>query len=235
MNFTYLCEKLMVRILDGGMGWLLQQGWSEEDILRSYVAAGADILTTDTLIPGRDAAAAVARARAIAGTGRSVIGSVGPTYCEENVREIAAAGVDALLFETICDLDAAVRLGRIAKSMGTPLMFSATLRLDGSLPCGATVREFAETMLQLNPLSIGLNCGFGPKHLVKHFAELGQLPCLKSLHPSAGMPGEYMGAKEFAEILRPLIEAGEADIVGGCCGTGPEHIAALNFLRRDGV
>lgn len=222
--------KLLLK--DGGMGWLLLHGGNEEEIFRSYVKAGADILTANTFMPGGDYREAIGRARKAAGNDRYVVASIGPTYIAAQVRELAAVEeVDALLFETICYIDAALNCARAANAAGVPLMFSATVGRDGRLPCGATVREFAEAVAELNPLSVGLNCGMGPEELASHFMELGPLPCLKSLHPSAGLPGKYVSPERFAEAIRPLIEMKAVDIVGGCCGTGPEHIAAVNLLR----
>ena len=218
---------------DGGMGWLLLRGANEAEVFRAYVEAGADILTANTFMPGGDFKAAIGRARkAAAGKGRFVVASIGPTYSAGQVREVAETeGIDALMFETICNVDAAIDCARAAASTGLPLMFSATLGRDGKLPCGATVREFAEAAMKLHPLSVGLNCGAGPEELAIRFGELGPLPCLKSLHPAAGLPGEYVSPERFAAAIGPLIERREVDIVGGCCGTGPAHIAALNLLR----
>lgn len=229
-----ILENLHERMLlkDGGMGWILLRGGNEEEVFGAYIAAGADILTANTFMPGGDYRGAIRRARKAAGENRYVVASVGPAYSADQVRELAETeGIDALLFETICDIDAAIDCARAAGPTGVPLMFSATVGHDGRLPCGATVRKFAEAAAELNPLSVGLNCGTGPEGLVRSFGELGPLPCLKSLHPSAGMPGKYVSPERFAATLKPLIERQEVNIIGGCCGTGPGHIAAVNFLR----
>lgn len=219
-----------VLLKDGGMGWLLMRGQSEDAVLRAYVAAGADILTANTFMPGTDIAGAVSRARKAAGCERFVAGSVGPTCKSNHIAELLTCGVDALMIETICNPGHLSILDSVATAE-VPLMLSATIGADGKLPCGATIREFAEVALRYNPLTIGLNCGDNPATLIRAFRQLDTLPCMKTLHPSAGLPGRYVTPEEFAATMRPLIARKEVNIIGGCCGIGPEHIRALNFLR----
>ncbi len=224
-------------VMDGAMATMLRGGASETDIYQQYVEAGADILTTNTFMPGGAPEKSARIARLAAGPERYVVGIIGPTYSPAEARQASRAlvngGADALMLETVCSPTNAFEVGRVIRQEldDIELLFSTTLTPSGTLLCGATIREFVETLLPLSPLSLGFNCGYGAAHLVRFIEQLGPLPCFKSLHPSAGLPngsGHYPDdPAAVAETLRPLIESHVVNIVGGCCGTTPEHIRAL--------
>lgn len=148
-------------------------------------------------------------------------------------------GVDFLLIETIFDLlnaKAAAEGARRAmdKSGKTvPLVFSFTLSdASGRILSGHTPEAILATMAPYRPAALGFNCSAGPENLESYartLAEISPYPVI--FYPNAGMPdraGNYnIDASAFAAALRPLIHDGCVSIVGGCCGTGPEHIAAL--------
>jgi 5-methyltetrahydrofolate--homocysteine methyltransferase len=198
----------------------------------SLARAAADTATRDD--PGRP---------------RWVAGVLGPTHGPADHAELTAAyveaggalmagGADVLLIETIFDSRSAVAalaavhvleqlLGR-----AIPIMISATVDRAGRLPSGETLSAFHGIIASARPLAIGLNCGFGsapmtaPLHALAHLAAL---PIL--MYPNAGLPdphGGYPDAPEaFVAPLRMMAEQGVVNIVGGCCGTTPAHIAAL--------
>jgi len=148
-------------------------------------------------------------------------------------------GVDFLLIETIFDtlnakcagmaaMEAAAACGR-----DVPLMISMTLTdLSGRNLSGHTVEAFWHAVRHLKPLTIGLNCSFGADQLRPHLAMLSkEADCLIMAYPNAGLPndlGEYDEMPdETAELIGDWLKDGLVNIVGGCCGTTPEHIAAI--------
>lgn len=164
---------------------------------------------------------------------------------EEQIEGLVDGGVDILLIETIFDsLNA--RAAIIAadnvlnrKNLQRPIMISGTITdKSGRILTGQTLAAFAESMKHERVLSIGLNCAFGPKDLVPFIQELSQTQAAYiSFHPNAGLPntlGEYDEAPdEMAAYVRELAGAGHINIVGGCCGTTPEHIRAIAAAVRD--
>lgn len=226
--------------MDGAMATMLRDGLTEADVCRQYAEAGADILSTNTFMPGGDPFASAGTTRMAAGEGRFVVGIIGPTYSPAMAlvaaRGLLAGDADALMLETICNPADARAVGEALRAEfgNVDLLCSATLTPEGTLPCGASVREFADAMLPLRPLTLGLNCGHGASHLASHIDLLTPLPCFISLHPSAGLPddsGRYScSPEEFAAALRPLLERRAINIVGGCCGTTPYHIKALSEI-----
>ncbi|MCQ2112863.1 MAG: homocysteine S-methyltransferase family protein [Bacteroidaceae bacterium] len=159
---------------------------------------------------------------------------------------------DFLLLETIFDTlnaKAAIYAARQAmKNVGKtlPIMLSVTMSdKTARTLSGQTLEAFIVSTVHTTPLySIGLNCGAGPVQLLPHLRKLRQLqqtlPQLKdtliSIHPNAGLPnelGEYTLTPEiFADNIKPYFEEGLADIIGGCCGTTPQHIQAINELNE---
>ena len=116
-----------------------------------------------------------------------------------------------------------------------PVLCSLTVQADGSAYFGGDCVEAVQTLQELGAAAVGINCSFGPEHmlsLVKNMKAAAHAPLL--VKPNAGMPviGEDgtahypMGPEEFARHMRALTQAG-AFLVGGCCGTTPEYIAAL--------
>lgn len=148
-------------------------------------------------------------------------------------------GVDFLLIETIFDTLNAKCAGMAAMEAAeasgrdVPLMISMTLTdLSGRNLSGHTVEAFWHAVRHLKPLTIGLNCSFGADQLRPHLAMLSkEADCLIMAYPNAGLPndlGEYDEMPdETAELIGDWLKDGLVNIVGGCCGTTPEHIAAI--------
>ncbi len=246
------------------------------DIHRQYLAAGADITTTNTFtatsigqadygLEGsvRDinlAGARLARQAADEAGGRLVAGSVGPlnvtlslsprvddpsyrtvtfdqvyaAYAEQ-MSALADGGADLLLIETIFDTlnaKAAIAAARdVAPQL--PLWISVTIvDLSGRTLSGQTVEAFWTSVAHAEPLIVGVNCSLGAAELRPHVAELSRLAgTYVSSHPNAGLPNAFGGydeqPHETAALLREFAEAGTVNIVGGCCGTTPAHIAQI--------
>ena len=153
------------------------------------------------------------------------------------------AGVDALLFETCFDtLNVKAAIYAATQSMKAigrrvPIMISATLTENGRTLAGQTLMAFVASVAHAQPLSIGLNCGFGADQLIPYIKQLDSIPCAVSFYPNAGLPNESGGYDEtpekMADAIRPLLDAHLLNIVGGCCGTTPAHIRALAPLAAD--
>jgi len=163
----------------------------------------------------------------------------------EQIDALVEGGVDFILIETIFDtlnakaaimatLEAEQALGR-----RLPLMISMTLTdLSGRNLSGHTVEAFWASVRHAKPITIGLNCSFGAAQLRPHLAALAAVAdTLVMAYPNAGLPnelGEYdEGAAETAAQVREWIDSGLVNIVGGCCGTTPQHIAAIAGAARD--
>lgn len=159
---------------------------------------------------------------------------------KEQVAGLIAGGVDLLLIETIFDAlnaRAAVFAANEVldeKGLDLPLMISGTIAdKSGRILSGQTLEAFAETMKANRVLSIGLNCSFGAKDLIPFIRQLSKTQNLFiSFHPNAGLPnslGQYDELPEqTASFVKALAKEGHINIVGGCCGTTPDHIRAIN-------
>ena len=157
----------------------------------------------------------------------------------EAARALVEAGVDLLLVETIFDtLNAKAALYAIdmLKDEGLevpPVMISGTITdRSGRTLTGQTPEAFWVSMSHARPFSIGLNCALGAEELRPHVRALSQVADVRiSAYPNAGLPNEMGGYDETPEQtsahLGEWADAGLVDIVGGCCGTTPEHIAAI--------
>ena len=157
----------------------------------------------------------------------------------EATRALLAGGADLLLVETIFDtLNAKAALFAVEEvfssdSVRVPLMISGTITdASGRTLTGQTTEAFWNSVSHARPLSIGLNCALGAKDLRPYVQELARVaPCHISVHPNAGLPNEMGGYDETpaytSRVLREFAEAGLLNIVGGCCGTTPEHIRAI--------
>ena len=153
-------------------------------------------------------------------------------------------GADILLVETIFDtLNAKAALFAIeevfeARGQRCPIFISATITdASGRTLSGQTPEAFYNSIAHSKPLVIGLNCALGAKELRPHIAELSRVAeGAVSAHPNAGLPNEMGGydetPEEMAEELAEWAEAGLLNVVGGCCGTTPDHIAALSARLR---
>ncbi|MBL8426701.1 MAG: methionine synthase [Dechloromonas sp.] len=157
----------------------------------------------------------------------------------EAIRGLTDGGADILLVETVFDtLNAKAALFAIeqffdAAGRRWPVMISGTITdASGRTLSGQTAEAFWNSLRHVQPLSFGLNCALGAKELRQYVEELSRVcDCYVSAHPNAGLPNAFGGYDETADMLADEIEswarAGIVNIVGGCCGTSPEHIAAI--------
>ncbi|HEY7474058.1 MAG TPA: methionine synthase, partial [Vicinamibacterales bacterium] len=163
----------------------------------------------------------------------------------EQVRGLIDGGVDLLLLETIFDT-LNVKAGIVAvqeveeeKGVHLPLMISVTITdRSGRTLSGQTLDAFYLSVAHARPWCVGINCAIGAREMRPYLAELARLAeCWVSSYPNAGLPnafGEYdEHADETGALLRDFAESGFANILGGCCGTTPEHIAAIARAVRD--
>lgn len=259
------------------------------DIHRKYLAAGADIIETNTFNSTSVSMAdyhvqeyvreinfaAVKLAREVADEftaltpdkPRFVAGSIGPTnktcsmspdvnnpafraltYDElaaayrEQMEAMLEAGVDALLIETIFDtLNAKAAIYAAEQAMEAigvrvPLMLSVTVSdIGGRTLSGQTLEAFLASVQHADIFSVGLNCSFGARQLKPFLEQLAaRAPYYISAYPNAGLPnslGTYdQTPAEMADEIREYIHEGLVNIIGGCCGTTDEYIAAYSSL-----
>jgi 5-methyltetrahydrofolate--homocysteine methyltransferase len=155
----------------------------------------------------------------------------------EQTKGLVDGGVDLLLVETIFDtlnakaaIFAIKKYFRDTKKNTLPIMISGTITdASGRTLSGQTLEAFYTSVMHAKPLSIGLNCALGAKEMRPHIEELSQLAsCYVSAYPNAGLPnamGEYDEKPEdTAHFLEDWAKEGFVNIVGGCCGTTPDHI-----------
>ncbi len=157
----------------------------------------------------------------------------------EAITGLVEGGADILLVETVFDtLNAKAALFAIEKFFDIaqrrwPVMISGTITdASGRTLSGQTAEAFWNSLRHVQPISFGLNCALGAKELRQYVEELSRVcDCYVSAHPNAGLPNAFGGYDETADMLADEIEswakAGIVNIVGGCCGTSPEHIAAI--------
>ncbi len=246
------------------------------DVHRRYLAAGADITTTNTFtatsIGQADyglegsvremnlAGARLARQAADEVGGRFVAGSVGPlnvtlslsprvddpTYRSvtfdqvrdsyaEQIAALAEGGVDLLLIETIFDTlnaKAAIAAAReVAPRL--PLWISVTIvDRSGRTLSGQTVEAFWTAIEHAHPLIVGINCSLGAEEMRPYVADFARLAgTYTSCHPNAGLPNAFGGYDQQPEdtacLLAEFARAGTLNVVGGCCGTTPDHTAHI--------
>ena len=165
-------------------------------------------------------------------------GQLVDTYAEAT-RALIEGGADLILVETIFDtLNAKAALYAIdlvAEESGIPIriMISGTITdASGRTLSGQTTEAFWFSVRHAKPLTIGLNCALGPKELRQFLADLARVAdTFVSAHPNAGLPnqfGEYdLEPGEMADIVAEYAQSGLVNIVGGCCGTTPEHIRLI--------
>ncbi len=294
--FSKLASEDRILILDGAMGTMIQQAnlpasefivneflnLTHPDLVRSvhesYLAAGADILSTNSFganrlslraygLDGRaaemaHAAARIARAAADAAPRPVLVaGSVGPggkslslasdadrpDFREydfdalkdcygEQIRALAAGGVDLLLFETWFDaLNAKAAVKALEESgCGLPLVISATVSdRSGRTLTGQTLEAFFRAVRHAPGLAaFGINCALGAAQMTGLVGEIDAFSDLPLVfYPNAGIPDELGNYTDtpaaMAAVVGDLARKGLLNIVGGCCGTGPDHIRAL--------
>jgi 5-methyltetrahydrofolate--homocysteine methyltransferase len=164
----------------------------------------------------------------------------------EQVKGLAEGGADILLIETIFDtLNAKAAIFAIKKYFREtgkeplPIMISGTITdASGRTLSGQTLEAFYNSVMHARPLSIGLNCALGAEQMRPHIEELSQIAaCYTSAYPNAGLPnamGEYdEHPADTAHFIEEWAKAGFVNIVGGCCGTTPEHIRQIARKVKD--
>ncbi|MCK9903224.1 methionine synthase [Frankia sp. Cpl3] len=251
------------------------------DVHRQYLAAGADITTTNTFTAtsigqadygleslvremnvqgARLARQAADEAAERTGTPRFVAGSIGPlnvtlslsprvedpayravtfdqvrdSYAEQ-IAALAEGGVDLLLIETIFDTlnaKAAIAAAReVAPQL--PLWISVTIvDMSGRTLSGQTVEAFWSSIAHAEPLVVGVNCSLGAEEMRPHVADLARLAgTFTACHPNAGLPNAFGGydqtPEEAGRLIGGFAAEGLVNVVGGCCGTTPAHIARI--------
>ncbi len=258
-----------------------------EEIHGQYLAAGADIIETNTFSGTRiaqadygmervvydlnKAAAECARRAADAWTAKTpdqpryVAGAIGPTnrtlsispdvndpgyraitFTElaeayhEQIRGLMDGGADCILIETIFDtLNAKAAIFALEQvreefAVELPVIISGTITdASGRTLSGQTVKAFYISVAHANPLCVGLNCALGAQEMREHLQDLsGIAECYVHAYPNAGLPnemGEYdQDADEMREYIADFVESGFVNMIGGCCGTTPAHIAAMH-------
>jgi 5-methyltetrahydrofolate--homocysteine methyltransferase len=260
------------------------------DIHREYLAAGADIVETNTFSAQRVSQADyglqdlcyemnVASARlarqacdevATPERPRFVAGALGPTNTTasispdvndpgarnvdfvrladaygEQARGLVDGGADLLIVETIFDTlnakAAIFALEELFEERGRrwPVVISGTITdASGRTLSGQVTEAFWNSIRHARPLAVGLNCALGAKEMRPYLAEIGRVAdCFVSAYPNAGLPnafGEYdETAAQTAALLEEFAGAGLVNLVGGCCGTTPDHVRAVADAVRD--
>ncbi len=161
------------------------------------------------------------------------------TAYEEQLKGLIEGGVDLLLVETIFDtLNAKAALFAIdkvktVKKVSTPIMISGTITdASGRTLSGQTVEAFRISLSHIPVLSIGFNCALGADQLLPYVKRLSkQSKSFISAHPNAGLPnafGEYdQSPEEMRDLIEDYLKQNAVNIIGGCCGTTPEHIRLI--------
>ncbi len=160
------------------------------------------------------------------------------------VRGLVDGGADLILFETFSDTSN-LKAGLLAlqevfeeKDAELPVMISVTIESNGTMLAGQTLEALYASVRHFRPFAVGINCGLGPGQAAEIIRWLGERSDFYvSLYPNAGLPDENgaftLGAEAFAKELAPIVIGGQVNIVGGCCGTTPEHIRILGELARE--
>ncbi|WP_240377087.1 methionine synthase [Bacillus piscicola] len=157
---------------------------------------------------------------------------------EEQARGLIKGGVDILLLETSQDMRnvkaACIGIQRAEKETGVhlPLMVSGTIEPMGTTLAGQTIESFYISIEHMNPTVVGLNCATGPEFMRDHLRSLSELATTYvHCYPNAGLPDEeghyHESPQSLAQKLEAFGEKGWLNIVGGCCGTTPEHIRVM--------
>ena len=158
---------------------------------------------------------------------------------EEATHGLIEGGADFILIETVFDTlnakAAAFAVSAVFDELGVelPVMISGTITdASGRTLSGQTAEAFYYSLRHISPVSFGLNCALGPDLLRQYVEEVSNVAeCLVSAHPNAGLPNEFgeydMDGEEMAEHIKEWAQSGLVNIVGGCCGSSPDHIAAI--------
>ena len=165
----------------------------------------------------------------------------------QQMQALIRGGVDALLIETIFDtLNAKAAIFAAKEAMRltgkkVEIMLSATLSdKAGRTLSGQTLEAFLVSVMHAEMLSIGLNCSFGATDMLPFLRELARIaPCYVSAYPNAGLPnilGEYDETPHtMASHIQPFLDEQLVNIIGGCCGTSPQHIAAFAPIAKKAI
>jgi len=270
-------------VFDGGVGtYLYEKGvfintcfdelnLTNPDLIvqvhRDYIAAGADVIETNTFGANRfkltpyglesrvyDINLSGARTATDAAKGSTLVaGSMGPlgveieplgrlSYAEarevfkEQIRGLLDGGVDLIILETFSQVPELVQAVEAIRELNPeiPLIAQVTVSDDAKLLRGAPLESFIQAVAGLKVDAVGMNCSVGPKGMLEALEVLKPLTRFPiSVQPNAGLPQNvggrniYMSSPEYlAEYAKRFIQTGAA-IVGGCCGTNPDHIKAI--------
>jgi 5-methyltetrahydrofolate--homocysteine methyltransferase len=163
----------------------------------------------------------------------------------ESTEALIEGGVDLIMLETIFDTlnakAAAYAVEGVFEKLGVslPVMISGTITdASGRTLSGQTAEAFYYSMRHVSPFSFGLNCALGPDLLRQYVEEIANVSeCLVSAHPNAGLPNEFgeydMEGPEMAAHIKEWAASGLVNIVGGCCGSTPQHIAEISSAVAD--
>ncbi|MCI7783633.1 MAG: homocysteine S-methyltransferase family protein, partial [Parabacteroides sp.] len=163
---------------------------------------------------------------------------------KEQIAALVEGGVDIILFETTFDtlnVKAGLEAAEVVlqeHQADLPIMLSLTLSAQGGRTfSGQTLAAFLASVQHTHIVSVGLNCSFGAADMKPYLAELARLaPCFISAYPNAGLPNTFGDYDEIPETMlehvRPFVEEGLVNVLGGCCGTTPAHIAKFPDLVR---
>ena len=163
----------------------------------------------------------------------------------EQIEALINGGVDILLVETVFDtLNAKAALFAIENykkknSLDTPVMLSGTITdASGRTLSGQTLEAFVTSISHINLLSIGLNCALGAEQLypyIKKISMISDLPI--SVHPNAGLPNEFgeydQDPEQMQDLIKDYLQNSLVNIVGGCCGTTPDHIELISEIANN--
>lgn len=164
---------------------------------------------------------------------------------KEQMTVLIEGGVDALLIETIFDtLNAKAAISAATEAIEecgrvVYIMLSATVAdVSGRTLSGQTMQAFLNSVAHANPLSVGLNCSFGARDLKKYLKQVEEAAsCFVSAYPNAGLPNQFGAYDESPEAMaaqvKEYVDERLVNIIGGCCGTTPAHIAAYQDLVKD--
>ncbi len=160
------------------------------------------------------------------------------TAYTESTLGLIEGGVDIILIETIFDaLNAKAAIFAVQgvfeqQGYELPIMISGTIADESGTILGQNIEAFYNTLRHANPISIGMNCAMGPEKLrpyIEEMSRISQFPV--SAHPNAGLPNEFgqydLGADEMANQVAEWARSGFLNIIGGCCGSMPNHIRAI--------
>ena len=163
----------------------------------------------------------------------------------EQISALVDGGVDILFVETVFDtLNAkaalfAIENYNIKNSVSVPIMLSGTLTdASGRTLSGQTLEAFITSVSHINLLSIGLNCSFGAAGLFPYIKKMSLTTDLPiSVHPNAGLPNEFgeydQSSVQMQNLIKDFLENKIVNIIGGCCGTTPDHISLISDIAND--